>query len=128
MEMETAQSSAVKRLIEPLYQAKGWIKFAGIMSIISGALSVLSIGGIIVAWLPIWMGIVLMSSSKFIEKAYINDQERDMLTSLDKLRLYFKIFGIVLIVMLVIGIIGVIAAITIPAYIGMQQKALMGGM
>jgi len=126
--MENAQASAVKRMIEPLYRAKGWIKFAGIMSIIYGAMNVLSVVGIIIAWLPIWMGIVLVSASKFIDKAYTDDQEADMVTSLDKLRLYFKIFGIVMIVMLVVAILGIIAAISIPAYIGMQQKALMGGM
>lgn len=122
MQMEQSQSSVVRRLLDPLYRAKGWIKFAGIMSIIYGALNALSIVGIIVAWLPIWMGIVLVSSSKLIEKAYQSDQEQDMVMSLNKLGTYFKIFGVVMIVIMVIAIVGILAAIMIPAYVGMQQK------
>jgi heme/copper-type cytochrome/quinol oxidase subunit 1 len=128
MQMENVQSSPVKRLLDPLYRAKGWIKFAGIMSIIYGIFNALSVIGIIIAWLPIWMGIVLVSASKLIQQAYDNDREQDMVTSLDKLGTYFKIFGVVMIVALVIAVIGILAAIMIPAYVGMQQKAFMGGM
>ncbi len=35
------------------------MKFMGIMTIIGGGLQALSIVGLLVAWLPIWMGVVL---------------------------------------------------------------------
>ncbi len=53
MESVAQETSQLKRLSEPLYRVKGWIKFAGVMTIISGAFQVISIWGILIAWLPI---------------------------------------------------------------------------
>lgn len=126
MESVAQETSQLKRLSEPLYRVKGWIKFAGVMTIISGAFQVISIWGILIAWLPIWMGVLLISASNFIGKAYESDAEHDMLTSMGKLGTYFKIFGIFMVVLLVVMIIGVLAAIMIPAYLGMQEAAMSG--
>ena len=38
---------------EKLRSMKGWLKFLGILTIIAGALQVLTIVGIVFAWLPI---------------------------------------------------------------------------
>ena len=37
----------------------GWMKFIGIMTIIGGCFQALTIFGLVIAWLPIWMGVVL---------------------------------------------------------------------
>ena len=62
--------SQLRKLSGPLYNVKGWIKFAGIMLIIGGALQVFTIWGIIIAWIPIWMGVIVISASNFLQKAY----------------------------------------------------------
>ncbi len=113
--------SQIKRLSEPLYRVKGWMKFAGVLSIITGALQALSIWGIVIAWLPIWMGAVLYSASNHIQKAYETEQEQDMVTSLGKLGKYFKIFGIFTLVLMAVAVIGIIAAILIPTFIRSRQ-------
>jgi hypothetical protein len=78
----------------------GWAKFMGIMTIIGGCLQVLSIFGIVIAWLPIWMGVVLLKAgSKAGEYADKGD-----LTSLEgltgQLKTYFAISGVLVIVTL----------------------------
>jgi hypothetical protein len=119
-----AQSSGIAAVVEPLYQVKGWIKFAGIMTIIGGAAQVLSLWGIIIAWLPIWMGVLLVSSANLLEQAYTTKDGTVMRQSFEKLGKYFKLIGIFIVVMLVIAIIGIIAAITIPALIGLKQASM----
>ena len=37
----------------------GWLKFLGIILIIAGGLYALTLVGIIIAWLPIWLGILI---------------------------------------------------------------------
>ena len=76
----------------------GWAKFMGIMTIISGCLQVLTIFGIVIAWLPIWMGVVLTKAgSKAGEYA-----DRGDMASLEamtgQLKTYFVISGVLIIV------------------------------
>ena len=88
------QTGTIKELSIPLYQCKGWMKLVGIMSIIGGALQVLTIIGIIVAWLPIWTGVLLFQSASAIEQAYLGGSQDAMTRSLSKLKTYFIIMGI----------------------------------
>jgi hypothetical protein len=118
------QPSQGPQYLQPLYRANGWIKFVGVMSIIVGALSVLSISGIIIAWLPIWMGIILVSTSNLLDKSSRSHDEQALSESFEKMGKYFKLSGIFIIVMIILSIIGIIAAIMIPAIIGMQQGAM----
>ncbi len=53
----------VRELSAPLASGRGWIKFLGILSIVSGALGALSIIGILWAWLPIWLGVLLFQAA-----------------------------------------------------------------
>ena len=59
----------VQELSSPIYQARGWLKFLGVLSIISGVGAALSIAGIIFAWLPIWMGILMFQAGSSIDSA-----------------------------------------------------------
>ena len=117
------EDTIVKRIAEPLYLVKGWMKFAGVLAIIEGIFSIFSLWGIIICWIPIWMGIVLCSASNHIRIAFETNSDDELRTSMEKLGTYFRIFGIITIVMLVIAIIGIIAAIMIPMFF----KGRLGG-
>ena len=88
------QIGLIKNLSFPLYNCKGWMKFVGVMSIIGGALQVLTIFGIIIAWLPIWTGILLFQSANAITEAYEGDNQAAMTRALLKLKTYFIIMGV----------------------------------
>ena len=45
--------------VAPLYEARGWMKFLGIVMVIAGIFTAITIVGIIIAWLPIWLGVLL---------------------------------------------------------------------
>lgn len=102
-----ADDRLMTELSHPLYLAKGWLKLLGVMSIIYGAITALSIVGIIIAWLPIWMGVLLWQSAGSIESAYQARDKAAFLHALNKLKLYFTVQG----VLLLVGLIGTLLAL-----------------
>ncbi len=86
----------VKRLAEPLYRVRGWMKFLGVLFIINGVLQALTIVGLI--WL--WMGLLLNGASNAVREAYEKDREAPLALAQQKLRTFFKVMGIYAIVML----------------------------
>ena len=105
------QSMLVRRLGVPIYMSRGWIKFLGVLSIIQGIVAVFSIVGLLIAWLPIWIGIVLYQSATIMERAHLTGNEVEFVRSMDKLRLYFVIQGI----LALLGIIIMIFALSLGA-------------
>ncbi len=88
------QAQVVRELSVPIYQAKGWLKFLGIMSIISGIFQAISIAGIIIAWLPIWMGVLMYQAGSNIESATTLGDKFSFLRSMDSLKTYFVLQGV----------------------------------
>ena len=105
--MSEERSALVRDLIAPLASGKGWIKFLGIVTIVGAALSVLSTFGLglLVAWLPIWMGILLLQSGGALERAQMAGDEASMRLALDKLRTYFLIQGILVLISIALAVI-----------------------
>jgi len=86
----------------------GWLKFLGIINIISGAFTALSIWGIIIAWLPIWLGVLLLQASGRISASRFSQNRAELVTMMDKLRLFFMIQGILIIVTVAMVIIAIV--------------------
>ena len=115
--------SPIQRLIEPLYRAKGWIKFAGVLAIIQGVLSILSLWGILVCWLPIWLGALLCGASNQIRIAFETNDENACRTSMAKLGTYFRIVGVLAVIGIVLMVFGVFAALMIPAILKAKEMS-----
>jgi hypothetical protein len=92
---------SIREISLPLFESKGWIKFIGVLSIIQGVVVALTLVGLIIAWLPIWIGVLLMQSASAIERARIRGDKASLLSSLDKLRAYFTIQGILTLLTLI---------------------------
>jgi hypothetical protein len=95
----------IQELSMPIYQARGWLKFLGVLSIISGVGAALSIVGIIFAWLPIWMGVLMFQAGSAIDSAGQFGDKFAFLRSLGSLKTYFVLQGI-------LSVIGIILAAT----------------
>lgn len=89
---------SVSELSQPLANASGWMKFVGVMFIIQGAITAITIVGILIAWLPIWIGVLLMQSAGSIERAQRAGDAVALKESLAKLKTYFVIQGVLYIV------------------------------
>ena len=91
----------VRQVSEPIYQSAGWLKFLGVLSILYGALTALSIVGILVAWLPVWMGVLLYQVATLADEAHVGGDPEMLTKSLGKLRTYFTVAGVLALVGLV---------------------------
>lgn len=94
--------SLVKELSQPIFDAKGWMRFVGVMSIIYGILTALTIVGILVAWIPIWFGILLFQSASSVEHAHESGDGGALSQSLGKLKSYFILMGVLSLIGLIV--------------------------
>ncbi len=98
----------IRELATPLYGAKGWLKLLGVLSIVYGVASALTIVGIIIAWLPIWMGVLLFQSAGAIDIAFNSEDEVSLMKAMGKLKTYFTIMGILALFGLVFGFLAIL--------------------
>jgi hypothetical protein len=93
----------------------GWAKFMGIMTIIGGCLQVLTIIGIVIAWLPIWMGVILTKAGtkagEYADKGDVASLEG----MTGQLKTYFIISGAMIIASFAMMIIIMIASFALAA-------------
>ena len=101
---QASYGNSINDLSQPLASGKGWMKFVGIMFIIQGALTALTIVGILIAWLPIWIGVLIMQSAGALERAQLSGDAAAFKESLAKLRTFFIIQGVLYIVGIVLTV------------------------
>ncbi len=93
------------------------MKFLGVVMLITGILTALTIYGIIIAWLPMWLGGLLFQAARRIDTAFATDDEVLLRESLAKLKTYFVIQGVLLLIYLAI-VVGVVLLGGIAAVVG----------
>jgi hypothetical protein len=96
------ENQVVQQLSMPLYQARGWLKFLGVMTIIAGVPSVLALVGI----LQIWIGVLLFQAGSSIDAAGQFGDKFAFLRSMGGLKTYFIIQG-------VLTLIGILVALSV---------------
>jgi len=111
-------------MLQPLINARGWLKFLGIYSIVVGAIYCISIVGLIVGWLPIWIGVLLTKAAGNLEAIHRDSTGTSARYACSNIATVFTIIGVLtligllfllmyiafLVLMLVIGIAGAAAA------------------
>ena len=113
--MAVSNASDVRDIGLPIYQCKGWMKFLAVLSILDGVVCVFTLIGILIAWLPIWVGVLLWQSASSVERAEETGDKAALVASLNKLKTYFAIQGIITLLTIVFIIVvlsfGMMAAI-----------------
>lgn len=102
------ENQLVKELTDPLFTARGWMRFLGVLTIIYGAISALTIVGILVAWIPIWAGVLLLKAAGDMEMARFKGDKGRFLSGLNQIKTLFMLSGIILLIELVIGVIAIL--------------------
>lgn len=92
------EQAIVKEISLPLYRAKGWMQFLGIVMIIQGVLAALTIIGIIFAWLPIWLGVLLFKAAGAADSAAFTGDKYRLIESLSSIKVYFIINGVMMLI------------------------------
>lgn len=94
----------IQELSVPIHQARGWLKFLGVMSIIGGVGQALTIVGILFAWLPIWMGVLMYQAGSSIDSASQFGDKFAFLRSLGSLKTYFVLQGVLTLIGIIITV------------------------
>ena len=76
--------------------------------IINGVVAIFTLVGIVICWLPIWMGILLFKAASMIEVAQVNGDKVQLLESLKKIKTYFVINGVLMLIALIFIVISLI--------------------
>jgi len=114
--LASIESADLERIRSDIKDTRCWLKFLGILFIIDGALDALTVVGIVIAWLPIWIGVILLKADSraadYAEKA----SAADLVEYHARLKGYFTLCGIFAIVLLAfVGILligGIVALLT----------------
>lgn len=89
-------------IMAPLVRGSLWIKLLAVMLILGGALQALSIIGILWAWVPIWLGVLLFQAIGAAEQAAATGDADAAVRANDRLRLFFMIQGLLMLVALLL--------------------------
>lgn len=100
----TADShSGLRDFLEPLYRSRFWMQLLGVILILQGVFIGMSIIGLVVAWIPVWAGVVLFQATGSIKRGYEANDEYDVKQSMAKLRTYFLMSGIMVLTYLILA-------------------------
>ena len=108
----------------PLYEAKRWIKFLGGVLFALGVAYALTIVGLVVAWLLLWLGVLLWQAGAELDRAFpaapggAEAEEVLLAMAFVKLRRFFVVAGIATLVYLVVMAVGAVAMLVL-ALLGM---------
>ena len=102
------EKTLIQEISSPIYEARGWMKLLGVVSIIYGIVLIFTIFGIIICWLPIWLGVLLFNAGSKIELAMTGGDKNALITSLSKIKTYFIISGVLMLLMIIIFLISLL--------------------
>ena len=105
------EQQLVREVRAPLFAAKGWMKFLGVLMIIYGVLIALSVVGIIICWLPIWIGILLFQAATAVESTQASGSKMELYGAMSKLKTYFTIYGVLALIGIVVSIIALFTGV-----------------
>ncbi len=114
----------LRRLEYAVGNMKGWLKFLGILNIVGGALYALTIVGLIVAWLPIWMGVLLVQAANRADRYLALHDPEAFVEMIEKFRTFWALLGILTLIGLIATAIALFAAFSSMQWF--SQQMMMG--
>jgi len=108
----------LKRLCYRAGASAGWMRFLGILSIVQGVFVIFTIWGILICWLPIWIGLILYRAAGDADLAS-RGAPQSLESFLQRINRYFLIQG-------VLTLIGIIVAIIMVMVMGLAFFAHLG--
>jgi len=99
------ESQIIREVSAPLFEAKGWMRFLGVLMILYGALMIMTVVGILICWLPIWLGVCLLRAAGSAELAQTGGDKIQLMMALSRLRTFFTIQGILALIGLILAVI-----------------------
>ena len=109
--------------LAPLCNASSWLKLLGVVNIVIGVIYCITIIGLIIGWLPLWIGITLNRASNSLKAGYEQSNCHEIREGMSSLALVFKIIGVIVIIYLVLlalYFLAIIVALLVGVFVGIQ--------
>jgi len=90
-----------------------WLALPAVVFILMGILYGITIFGLIIAWIPIWLGVVLFQANKALEAARVSGYRNDLMLAAEKLTMYFRINGVLFIIGIVLTVVSLIFTLAV---------------
>jgi len=116
---------ANQAVVDNVRGMKGWLKFMGIVMIVTGALQALTIVGIIWAWLPIWLGVLLNQAGSRASEFAMKRDTGSLASFTAKMKTYFVVSGVVMIVSFGLAVLAFIGGIVAAIVTGATMPGLL---
>jgi hypothetical protein len=94
----------IKQLCENVARSSTWMKLLGVLLIIYGVFLIVTLVGILICWLPIWLGVILFKAAGDAEAAQKGAPPM-LFSYIQKINRFFLIEGILALIGLIIGLI-----------------------
>ncbi len=111
--VQPTDTDPVRRLIRPIAEAGGWMKLIAVMAIIGGAVYAITIVGLLVAWIPIWIGVLLWQAAERARDAQMTGDEQTAIAALGKVRTVFVIYGVMMLIGIIVGVLMLVLVLVV---------------
>ena len=101
------------RLLVPAAESAGWLKLLSVVIFGVGVLTALTIIGLLIAWLYIWIGVLLWQASERASRAQLTRDPVQLVEYLGKVRTLIVIAGVATIVHLAAAVLVVSLALAL---------------
>ena len=105
----TPSENLVKQLCGNVARSATWMKLLGVLLIIDGVIMAITIIGILICWLSIWLGVILFKAAGDAEAAQ-GGAPPQLLGFVQKINKFFLISGILALIWLIIALIFIFLA------------------
>jgi hypothetical protein len=102
----------VKRLSMTVVGSAGWMKFLGVLLILYGIFLVFTLVGILICWLPIWLGVILFKAAGDAEMASRGAPQK-LMDFIQKINRFFLIEGILALIGLIVFLVALFFGIMV---------------
>jgi DNA-directed RNA polymerase subunit RPC12/RpoP len=107
----TGGRGALMQVFTPLFRNAFYLRAAGWYLIIYSGVLAISIVGLVIFWLPLWLGICLRNAANEIDAGFATGDVRRFESASKNMSTYFVIIGVLSIVALIMTLIGVVISL-----------------
>jgi hypothetical protein len=108
----TPSEELVKKLCEVVTASTSWMKFLGVILIICGVITACTLFGLLICWLPIWLGVILFRAAGDAEMASRGAPQK-LVDFIERINKFFLIQGILGLIALVIMLVSIFVGVAL---------------
>lgn len=122
-------ASRIAQISATLHQSSGWMKLIAVITLLGIAFTLIhsiwtlgrfffslrwSLVSLALSIIPVWTSVLLFRAASHVSDAAATGNDQQLRLTLDQLRLYFKINGVLLLIGLVITVLGLLFGLPAP--------------